>query len=1059
MPLHLVACNHPPHLLTVLERFIDQCLGDYADPAARALVSMPVIVPDRGRRDWLRQELALRQGLCCGLMPCLPQEWTDRELAPALGLGELHPRWRRGLAEAGILARLGQIPALAQSLGAEGALPGRRAQQLARALVEGFERLALYRSENPAGEAMPNLESVLAEVDAEQPWWRELWQGLSSLDTGDPVTWQRRLEDAVAARPEKLPPGLVLWDSSSTAPALWRLLERLSELRPVLVLSIQPTWGDWDWVRRQASDEGALAHEHLLASWGASGRRILRQALERGASDLRLEALQRQAPGQGLLGAIQNSLLHPDQPLAGTALNDGSLSFHAASGLRRQLEIVREELAQAMAADTSLAPHHCAILGPDPDALQSWAEAIFASPAHGPALALRGERHDDPERLGLDLAQRLAQLLPGRWRASEVLGLLAHPLIARAQGWGARELQQLQRLVEAADMRWGVDAQHQAELGLPNHGLGTWRQGLWRLELGRWFGADAASAALWPGDGPQPIASAEELDDELAQRAEELIQLLEPLLEAAAAWRRGQSASWWRQALAAACAHCCGGEAPGGSLIDPRLGSWATDMLSAGDPELGPGVLQGFLQPPTTPTPPDLAGGIAIGSIAQLGPLPWRWVAVVGMDDGAFPRQNPLNEWDPLQLQPRPDDPDLRQEDRWRLLQSLCCVEDRLLILWSGRDETRGEALPPAAVVQELLHLASACCQLPTEQLIHQHRLHAAHDQRQQWPSSSLRRQAEAFAASTEDDGGLAKVSRGSHDEAPRCYELEALIRRWRQPQRSLLEAWGLRLPRPQDLPRDHEHFALGGLERWSLLAHLLDEVDALRLSSRGEVPRPPLDSLHREAAREHFAPLIAWWQQQRPALRSLQERIRCGPWELLLHCPQWLDGHGPGRVCSRDGAKHRLAAAAAGLAAHCGGLTEAQQPLAWICALDGKGGIIPLAYQQPQAEAVFSAWLEASPGLLQMALPLTIEVAAAMISAQAEGQREAQILRRGRWAWEESEAAESEAALRLWPGLSDPWQDTSCQRRMLEVMAVLEPLIGDPHWQPAPELLPEAAP
>ena len=83
--------------------------------------------------------------------------------------------------------------------------------------------------------------------------------------------------------------------------------------------------------------------------------------------------------------------------------------------------------------------------------------------------------------------------------------------------------------------------------------------------------------------------------------------------------------------------------------------------------------------------------------------VPHRVVCLLGLDDGAFPRNSVRDGDDVLARDPWIGERDPRSEDRQLLLDAVCAAEEHLVIVYSGADERTGATIPPAVPLGELL--------------------------------------------------------------------------------------------------------------------------------------------------------------------------------------------------------------------------------------------------------------------------------------------------------------------------------------------------------------------
>jgi len=84
--------------------------------------------------------------------------------------------------------------------------------------------------------------------------------------------------------------------------------------------------------------------------------------------------------------------------------------------------------------------------------------------------------------------------------------------------------------------------------------------------------------------------------------------------------------------------------------------------------------------------------------------VPFRVIAMVGVEDGVFPRASRPRAWDPF-AQPAPYEHDRRILDRHLFLESILCARDVLLVFGRGFESVRGQRVPMSVVVEELAEL------------------------------------------------------------------------------------------------------------------------------------------------------------------------------------------------------------------------------------------------------------------------------------------------------------------------------------------------------------------
>jgi exonuclease V gamma subunit len=124
-----------------------------------------------------------------------------------------------------------------------------------------------------------------------------------------------------------------------------------------------------------------------------------------------------------------------------------------------------------------------------------------------------------------------------------------------------------------------------------------------------------------------------------------------------------------------------------------------------------------------------MGGEILLGRLDQLHGLPCRVLAILGLQDGAFPRAARRPAWDLLAYQPERFDSDPRIQDRQWFLDSLLAPKDRLILSAANRSLRTAHDGPLSSVIEELVRVAADTVR-PTdgwdtlaEQLVVRHRI------------------------------------------------------------------------------------------------------------------------------------------------------------------------------------------------------------------------------------------------------------------------------------------------------------------------------------------------
>jgi exodeoxyribonuclease V gamma subunit len=737
------------------DRLADALAEILAEPPADPFATEVVSVPTRGMERWLTQRLADRlgtssggdDGVCAGIDFPFPGRLIGEALAIASGIDPDADPWT---AERMVWPLVHTI---------EECLEEPWLAPLASHLSQGRERRYAHVREIAAlfdGYGFRRPELVLAWCAGEAGaggWQPELWRRLreaigvpSGAERLGPACSRLRAEPDLLALPSRLG----LFGITRLPPSYLEVLHALAAGREVHLFLLHPSPALWQAVAeelpapergiRRADDPSAgLPRNRLLASWGRDVRE-LQLVLAAGGPALHehrpLAAETRDTVLAALQADIRIDRSAPGPPLPGREderrplqAGDDSLRIHACHGRQRQVEVLREAILHRLAADPTLEPRDVIVMCPDIETFAPLIQATFGSGhpvtddedsgAAGAGridlrvrLADRSLRQTNPV---LGVVARMLELARARLTASEVLDLADTDPVRRRFRLDDDDLARLQDWIVEGGIHWGLDGAHRAAFKLERVEAGTWRSGLGRLLLG-------ASLGESPGRlyaEVLPIDDVESGSLELAGRFAELVDRLAVALDRLAG---PHTVTGWSAALAAAADALL--DTPEREVwqrqeLDRMLDDLVAEAEQAGQPvELTLPEIRALIghRLAGRPTRANFrTGHLTVCTLHPMRSVPHRVVALLGLDDGAFPRRAARNGDDLLLEDPRLGDRDPRSEDRQLLLDALMAAEEALVITYSGNDERTNAPRPPAVPVGELLDAVDATVRCPDD--------------------------------------------------------------------------------------------------------------------------------------------------------------------------------------------------------------------------------------------------------------------------------------------------------------------------------------------------------
>jgi exodeoxyribonuclease V gamma subunit len=828
-------------------------------PDGDPLAPTVVLIPQAGLRRWLEIELAEAFGIVANVDFRLPAEFVWQVLrANRPDLPERSAfdrdvlRWRL----MPLLAELAREPVgapVARYLAGADEAPKRL--QLARELASALERYQAYRRDLLEGWERG------AEPD---DWQAEAWRRL--VRAGAEPHRARLIGDFLArhrsgaAAPLGLPARLGVFGCLNVSPDVLRVLGTVAHYCDVefhLPSPCREYWGDLRSVRerlRAGASPLEAPEQPLLASWGRVGREFFDQVFSYDEVQPAEEsALVRMPSRAHLLGRVQADILELRTPPPGARApadaGDVSLRVHACHSPLREVQVLHDHLLAAFERDPTLKPRDVAVMLPDVARYAPAIDAVFGALPPG-----------DPRRIPYTVADRRAQdehpvaevflkllgLPASRWTANELLDLVAVPAVMRRLGLDEEALADLAHWLELAGIRWGLDASTRVAFGAGDYRAFTWAEGIERLLLG-YAGGDERAVG-----GVAPVAAVE---GHAATALGQALLVLRELERLAAAQRTPRRAGEWRALYQRTLDALLPAELPDRDerraldRVRWALAALAADAEAGGcDEALDWQTVRAFLGERLAEADAHqrfLSGGVSFCGMVPLRAIPFRVIAVLGLDDEAFPRREPaggINRLEQaLRRARRLGDRSVRDDDRYLFLQILTSAEDRLHLSYVGRDARTGEAREPSALVAELLDVLERDYASDARRaLVVEHPLQpfarAEFDAsradvftyRHEWRAAATARRSGAARAFFAGEPLPA-----SSAPAPQRIALDRLVEFWRNPSRGFLrDALHLDLYADDETVEDDDPLALGDLD-----AAILTRVLAERALDEGALP------------------------------------------------------------------------------------------------------------------------------------------------------------------------------------------------------------------------------
>lgn len=695
---------------------------------ASVLAAQTLIVGHLGMKRWLLQFLADQRWpglprIAANLDMLLPSEWLDTLAQQVLQTEAIAiAPYRRAALRWRIFELLPTLDAAEVAGYLEGEDAARRRFQLADRLAGLYGQYLVYRRDWLS--AWEGRRASKAPEHWQGALWRRVVEGVGRSHRGQRMEQLIDHLPALAADPDQ--PALHVFGVSHLPRDALIALERLAATRRVCIYFPDPCRELWDDLRTRREiysaqlDGGAyltIGHP-LLAALGRMGQHFAlmlgefdAQSDDRDQADLALDApLDASAP---LLARVQHSVrcLQPDWARApvGDARLDASLRVHACHTRLRELEVLKDALLDQLAADPALHPRDIVVMAPNMALYAPLLPVVFGNPGRNrgslpfhladvalvgthPLLAAFGELLDLP-------TQRIGR--------SQVLALLALPSVARRLQLASGQHAALERWLDRSHVAWGLDGAMKTDFGAAAVDQHSFAFGIDRMLAGYLVGQEDADWLLGDILPAHPVAGPD------AQCLGALWTLIELLREWRSACAAPRSLSRWSECLQGwidrlfLADRMDAAETEALNAVQRLVAGLARDAQAAGvDPAVDWAVVREVLRQGLDGIPerqPFLAGGVTFCGMVPQRAIPFAVVALLGLNDGDYPRPRADTGLDLMQQFPRLGDRDNRLDDRYLFLEALMSARRALHLSYIGEGVQDGKARNPALPLAELL--------------------------------------------------------------------------------------------------------------------------------------------------------------------------------------------------------------------------------------------------------------------------------------------------------------------------------------------------------------------
>jgi exodeoxyribonuclease V gamma subunit len=390
--------------------------------------------------------------------------------------------------------------------------------------------------------------------------------------------------------------------------------------------------------------------------------------------------------------------------------DDGSIQMVKAHSAQREVDILHDRLWAWFDENPTWKPNDVMVMVPDMATFASHIQAVFGrfGPQH-PRFIPFSVADTTPRQVPMVQALEFLLKLPeARVTLTEWLSLFEVSAVRAKFQMTEPDVQTMKDWLQAAAVRWGLNPAHRQKWGvpssMPNAQQNTWSYGLQRLILG-YAAGQAEGVSAWHGVLPLPQVSGLS-----ALKVGYLAQWLEAVSLTLTQLNAEHTPAQWCSVMHDVLLRFfeVDNEADERMLLrlQQELSHWQSLCDQAGMAEPIPltvvrehwlsglessGLQQRFF-----------GGGVQFSTLMPMRAIPFKGLCLLGMNDGAYPRQSTPRDFDLMSLHWRAGDRSRREDDRYLFLEAFLSAREKLYISWQGRRSTDNQKMPPSVLVSQL---------------------------------------------------------------------------------------------------------------------------------------------------------------------------------------------------------------------------------------------------------------------------------------------------------------------------------------------------------------------
>ncbi|MDZ7757545.1 exodeoxyribonuclease V subunit gamma [Rhodohalobacter sp.] len=805
--------------LTVLADHLSDCLKSQTpdDP----FQSQTILVPNRDSAKWLQLHLSEKMGIAANYRFMMPAEWhwkRIREIYPDLPKvlpSDPEPmKWTLFslLTDPGVLKRFSRLYNYISEQSDEMREPA--TLKLSRQLASVYDQYLIYRPEMILKWDAGNTGS------GDEKWQAELWQLLTkrwenSFET--PICYHKaklfdiaekefKRKDSVSKTP------LFVFNPGLIPASIARFLKVYSENHPIHLFQNRVT--------ESISSEYDCSILNSLAEETVSIDSIYQSIVDDEVQEFcEFDSIT-------LLSEVKNRISkNRSDKKYEFDVDDKSIQIRSCHSPLREIETLHQFLLEQFERDPSLKPDDVLVVTPDLAPYEKVIDAVFGVKEEGlPAIPYRTPSSGFQQSLQIvNTFLDFLHLITSRFEFNDVFDLFeTKPILERFE-IAESDASRIKEWLEDNYIIWGIDEEHRKEWGQPEQKTHTWKRAMQRIWDGDIIGSNRAEELGFERyEGVKTIT-----DRDRWAAFNRYFNFLNDCRQIA---KHPKMAGQWCDLLTrwASELFSDGVISDGaGNTLKSGIESLRSQFeASSVDGKISFKLIRSEIEAVLenrTGRSARFTDGVTFSSMVPVRGLPFKLIAMIGLNEETFPRKQNAPDFDLMNQNPRVTERDRKKEDKALFLESVLAAGEIHYCSYIGQSKVDNEHLPPSPIVSEWIDYLSRITGKKRESWVQYEAISGFSPNaftNGKTYSEAYHRAMQATISDTSDrKGGIQFRKPVEIEEAQTDVELSDLIRFYtKHPD------WFLRNrfdARPRDPEEDRDEFSLSALEKHQLFRQI----------------------------------------------------------------------------------------------------------------------------------------------------------------------------------------------------------------------------------------------